>query len=141
MGKTVTPKYVIEMDGCSIGTWKGRIPTLAQLEKHVMEYVVSTMPGLINEVIGYTNGIRVPRYARVRENRLGGAVKREWTAGRFQVIPAPADYTGVMRMEAFWTDQKAYLERTGQTGGIGPWEMRRAEYENRIDELKKARPA
>lgn len=82
----------MKIDGkvISPSIWVGRIPTVARLERFVMEYVISTMPGYANEHIGQAFGIQVPMYACVREN--GGPVLVEWRAPLFIVLPNPADF-------------------------------------------------
>jgi hypothetical protein len=102
MGRIVTSKYVLVMKGfagCGVtdSCWSGRVPTLAKLERHVMAYVVSTMPGFANEPIGYKYGISTPSYACIRENRAGGRVMVEWKAPMFLVLPEPANYPEVAR--------------------------------------------
>lgn len=97
MGKTITPTNVIEIDGCTPFAWRGRVPTKEKLEKFVMEYVVSTMPGFINERIGEIEGIRIPGYARVRRNVPGSPALVEWRAPLFILLPDPKDYPNVAK--------------------------------------------
>lgn len=101
MGKTITPKHVVQMNGTGclghIWRWKGRSPTIARLQRFVMEYVVSTMPGFCNEHIGRTHGITIPSYACVRVNCQGGAVLVEWKAPMFMLLPDPQDFPQVAK--------------------------------------------
>ena len=135
MGRIITPKYILEIGGFtrrneSASAWKGRVPTVARLEHFVMAGVVSTMPGFMNETVGYACGVEIPSYARIRENKTGGAVMVEWKAAAFTVLPDPKDFPELMTMEKFWADQKEYLERTNQTG---QYEKRRAAYDADIE--------
>ena len=102
MGNITTPRYRLEVGGyinCTEmpSAWKGRLPTVAALERHVMAGVVSTMPGFVNEHSGKVYGIQIPSYARVRENKRGGRVMVEWKAPMFTVLPDPADYPEVAK--------------------------------------------
>jgi len=96
-GRSTTPKYVLQMPGMTDSAWSGRLPTESQLERRVMEYVVSTMPGFANEHIGRAHGISIPSYARVRVNKPNGPVMAEWRAPSFMVLPDPRDYPRVAR--------------------------------------------
>ena len=138
MSKTKIPKYSLEIGGfvnCAAtpSAWHGKIPTVAAFERYVMEGVVMTMPGFINEQIGYTFGIQIPSYARIRRNVPGGKVMVEWKAPMFTVLPDPKDFPELMTMEKFWADEKEHLERTKQTG---EYDRRRAAYEAKIEALK-----
>ena len=102
MGRTTTPKYVVEMSGFHRlhdfqSAWHGRAPSVAKLEQYVMEYVVSTMPGFCNERIGQAYGINMPSRAIVRENKPVWRILAEWKAPAFMVLPDPADYPKVAR--------------------------------------------
>jgi hypothetical protein len=77
--------------------WKGRIPTVAALERHVMAGVVPNMPGFAKRNIGRPFGIQIPSYARIRENKSGDRVMAEWKAPMFQVLPDPDDCPEVAR--------------------------------------------
>jgi len=103
MGRTNTPKYVLDMTGFinhgrTPTVWKGRIPTVAQLERVVMAECVSTMPGFVNQHIGNAFGIQFASYACVRENKRDGKVLVEWKATMFQVFPEPKDYPEVAKV-------------------------------------------
>jgi hypothetical protein len=102
MGRTVTPKYVVELGGFLRlnpfqSAWKGRVPSIAQLERHVMAYVVSTYAGYCNERTGQAYGVTIPSYAVVRENKPQGRALVEWRAPMFQVLPNAADYPDVAK--------------------------------------------
>jgi hypothetical protein len=134
MGRTITPKYVLEMGGftnhaTTPSAWKGRIPTVAELQRLVMAEVVSTMPGFINETIGLTYGIQIPSFARIRENVPGGRVMVEWKAAMFTVLPDAADYPEVETMANFWFTTRQYLENTmGVEAGEREWNRRQSAY-------------
>ena len=138
MGKHTTPRYSLEIGGflnhaVTASAWQGKIPTIAALERYVMAGVVMTMPGFINETIGYTFGIQIPSYARIRQNKPGGRVMVEWKAPMFMALPDPKDFPELMTMDKFWADAKEHLERTGQDGA---YDRRRAAYEAKIEALK-----
>lgn len=101
MGKTITPKYTLHMTFQGYydtpSAWKGRVPSPARLKQVVMEHVVSTLPGYVNEHIGEKFGIQIPSYACVKENWAGGRVLVEWKAPMFQVLPDPKDYPKVAK--------------------------------------------
>jgi hypothetical protein len=96
MGRTTTPKYALEMDGCTCMAWDGTHqlkgsprkgkPTAEKLEAFVMAYAQSLEAGGINEHISRELGhIPYPRWARIRINKPGGEVIAEWKAAPFQV--------------------------------------------------------
>ena len=116
--------------------WKGRIPTVAQLERFVMAGVVATMPGYHNEPIGYRYGVQVPSYARIRENKPGGRVMVEWKAPTFMCLPNPADFPEVCSMDKFWADTETYLNNTGSDGT--ELARRKAHYSAYLDTMKAA---
>ena len=103
MSKTKIPKYVCEMHGLhglpvQYSIWRGKLPSPAKLQRHVMCYVVSTMSGYANEHIGNRYGISIPTYACIRENIPSGEAKVEWRAPAFLVLPDPKDYPEVQRV-------------------------------------------
>lgn len=91
MGRSVTPKYAMTVDGNpeTCFTWDckryGR-PTAANVEKWVMTYAKSLEAGGVNvgisEALGY---VPYPRSVVVKLNQLGGAVVASWKAAMFQV--------------------------------------------------------
>lgn len=96
MSRTITPKYTVQMQGMTVAAWHGRLPNVSQLEKFVMEYVVSTMPGFCNEHIGLAHGISIPSFAQIRRNG-GEWILVEWCAPMFMVLPDPANYPNVAK--------------------------------------------
>jgi len=106
MGKSLTPKYVLQMEGSTDMCWDTKwakanlgsiLPTVKQLEEFVMAYVVSTYPGYVNEHLGQAFGITIPSYARIKMNgELWNAII-EWRAPNFMVLPDAADYPNVAR--------------------------------------------
>ena len=125
MGKSITPKYVLQMEGSTDMCWDAKwakanlgsiLPTVKQLEEFVMAYVVSTYPGFINEHIGRAFGITVPSYARIKMNgELYGSII-EWRAPAFLVMPNAEDYPNVAKayrgavQESFVEDRLAIAE-------------------------------
>ena len=105
MGRITTPKYILRMSGFRNSThtpsaWKGKLPTVQQLEQIVMEYVVSTMPGYCNEHIGKAYGIEIPSRATVCRNvQLADESQAmvEWKAPAFLTLPDPKDYPNVAK--------------------------------------------
>ncbi len=88
MGKSVTPKDVVEMEGCTSMAWwererygipgKGK-PTNENLEKYVQAYISSLQPEGCNKHISKALGyMPVPNWARIRHNCAGGEVVAEW---------------------------------------------------------------
>jgi hypothetical protein len=91
MGKTVTPKFVVVLDGKNAEsmTWDSKSagqPNAANLEKFVMVFAKSLEAGgcnvHISEALGY---IPYPRTAVIKHNYPGGAVVASWKAGMFQM--------------------------------------------------------
>ncbi|CAM6053498.1 unnamed protein product [Sphagnum tenellum] len=109
MGRIITSKYVMQMQGFNYyitpSAYHGKVPSAKKFERMVMGYVVSTMPGFVNEDIGKRYGISIPSYACIRENRLGGLVKVEYLAPMFQVLPDPKDYPEIARVDWVKNDQ------------------------------------
>jgi hypothetical protein len=89
MGRSFTPKYALDADGCTGMTWDTKrhgTPTAAKLEEWVMSYAKSLEAGGVNAHLSQALGhVPYPRWARVRLNYAGGAVVAEWKAGMFQV--------------------------------------------------------
>jgi hypothetical protein len=89
MGRTITPKYALDMDGCTCMAWDTKRhgkPTAAKLERVVMEYAKSLEAGGCNAHISQALGyIPYPRWARVRRNVWDGHTVAEWKAAMFQV--------------------------------------------------------
>jgi hypothetical protein len=91
MGRTVTPKYAMVVDGnpntCMIWDVKryGK-PTVANVEKWVMAFAKSLEAGgsnaKISEDLGY---VPYPRDVYVKLNYTGGAIVARWKAAMFQV--------------------------------------------------------
>jgi hypothetical protein len=102
MGKTVTPKYALEIftnklvngkwtsvPAIDCATWDikshGR-PTAENLEKYVLAYAKSLEAGGINEGISKDLGyIPYPTKAVIRYNHAHGAEVAVWKAAAFQV--------------------------------------------------------
>ena len=106
MSKSTTSKYALDMQGMTSTCWDAKwaktkygkvLPTVAQLESFVMEYVVSTYPGYVNDHIGKAYGLKIPSFARIRMNG-GNEVKVEWKAPMFMVLPNAADYPAVAKV-------------------------------------------
>jgi hypothetical protein len=91
MGRSVTPKYAMTVDGNpeTCFTWDckryGR-PTVANIEKWVMAFAKSLEVGGSNahlsESLGY---IPYPRTVVVKYNERNGVVVASWKAAMFQV--------------------------------------------------------
>jgi hypothetical protein len=101
--KNIAPKYVLEMTGLNYlqtpSCWKGRVPSVAKLEREVMAFVVSTYEGYANEHIGKYYGIQIPARAVVRENKgFGAKIIVEWKAPMFMVLPNAEDYPEVKKI-------------------------------------------
>jgi len=101
MGQVITPKYAIEFFGFQgfrqTPMGQRRRLTVAQLEQMVMEQVVSTYPGFVNEHLGKAYGIQIPSRVVLRENKAGGRVISEWKAPTFMVLPEAANYPKVAK--------------------------------------------
>jgi hypothetical protein len=101
MSRSYTSKYVIEIQGFGTRAWKGPIPTVDDLQKVVMEMVVSTMPGFCNEKIGKKHGLLIPGYAEIYLNGTQDALLPEpvvaWRASAFMVMPDPKDFPNVAK--------------------------------------------
>ena len=102
MGRSYTTKYALEMTGfvgmaATPQCWKGKLPTVAQLEKLTMEYVVSTMPGYVNEDVGKAFGIQIPSLVRIVLNDGSRRTMVEWRAPKFLALPNPANYPAVAK--------------------------------------------
>jgi hypothetical protein len=100
MGRTVTPKYRIELSGWNypagnrwrldnLGVWEkyhGR-PTEANLESYVQTYTQSFMIGGVNEDAGKEMGfIPSPSHAKI-VNQKTGEVVASWDAPMFSILP------------------------------------------------------
>lgn len=85
MGHSITPKYVLIIDGQMDLPWTGR-PSLAALKVRVLALGRSMNPGGANAHLTNRDGsIPYPRRAVIRENRLGGQVVADWTAPPFMI--------------------------------------------------------
>lgn len=88
MGRSITPKYVVHMEGCTPACWWVREngkPTLDNLEKYVMAYAASLGASGVNSHISKSLGyVPYPRWARIRKNTKTGVVLAEWKAAMFQ---------------------------------------------------------
>ena len=103
MGRSRTCKYKVEE---IFGRGAGIAPMVygadvlpANLERHVMAGVVATMPGFINEAVGYQFGITIPAIVRYTA-QLGpkaGQVVAEWKCPSFMMLPNPEDYPEVVK--------------------------------------------
>jgi hypothetical protein len=103
MGRSRTCKYKVEE---IYGRGTNLAPAVygadklpKDIERHVMCNVVSTMPGFINEAVGYQFGITIPALVRYTA-QLGpkaGEVVREWKCPAFMVLPDPANYPEVAK--------------------------------------------
>lgn len=95
MGKSVTPKYVVQInDGRGDNfktpmTWNSRQsgrPTAANLEKYVKVYAKSLEQGGVNAHVSEALGfIPYPNSAEIRLNDLSRQVIATWKAAMFQV--------------------------------------------------------
>jgi hypothetical protein len=103
MGRSRTCKYKVEE---IYGRGAGRAPAVygadklpKDIERHVMCHVVSTMPGFINEEVGYRFGITIPALVRftAQTGNRAGEVVREWKCPSFMVLPDPANYPEVAK--------------------------------------------
>ena len=101
MSRTHTPKYVIDVQGFGTMAWKGRVPTVEDLQKFVMGLVVSTMLGFCNEHIGKAHGISIPGYAEIYRNGEHTAdwpmPLVQWHAPKFMIMPDPKDFPNVAK--------------------------------------------
>lgn len=87
MGRSYTPPYVIEVDGCQgamswyvravYGTPANGKPTAANLKKYMDSFLASMEPGGANAHLARI--MRKPTWARIRENCSYGAVLVTWT--------------------------------------------------------------
>lgn len=91
MGKHITPKFVVVLDGkadqamCWYVKERGEA-NAKNLEAFVMAYAKSLEAGGVNAHISASLGyIPYPRYAEIRHNYHGGATVAEWKAAPFQV--------------------------------------------------------
>src|SRR4051812_27407533 len=102
MGKTITPKYAVDIyenrikDGMwqsvratDCTTWDGKrhgTPTAKKVEDYALVYGKSLEAGGVNAHISKGLGfIPYPTRVVVRENRPNGRVVAEWKSGPFQV--------------------------------------------------------
>ena len=141
MGRAIATKYVLEMGGfvnhaATPSSWKGRIPTVSQLQRLVLAEVVSTMPGFVNEHIGYRFGIQIPSFARIRRNVPGGEIMVEWKAAMFQSLPDPNDYPEVETQANFWFSERQHLETTLGAGGEAEWNRRKEAHQAYTQQLR-----
>jgi hypothetical protein len=86
MGRSTTPRYVVEIELLGRNCWNVRHgrkpvavpPTAANLAKYMDAMLKSMEPGGCNaHLAGIFRG-KKPHWARIRENCLGGAVVAEW---------------------------------------------------------------
>ncbi len=84
MGKSITPKYRVIMDG-QMMVWRGKASEKA-LEEYVKSYAKSLEAGGCNAHISKGLGyIPYPNNARIETNEKYPAVIATWKAGMFQV--------------------------------------------------------
>jgi len=96
MGRSTTPKYVVEMDGSTPAEWRVKkrfnipgygVPNEANLVKYVEGFIESLKPGGANHHISKALGyMPIPNWARIKVNCVGGEVLAEWKAPMFMVL-------------------------------------------------------
>lgn len=97
MGKSSTPKYVVEMEGSTPAAWRVKSrgancpgygsPTEANLATYMQMFIDSLKPGGCNHHVSKALGyMPIPNWARIRVNCLGGEVVAEWKAPMFMAI-------------------------------------------------------
>jgi hypothetical protein len=89
MGKTITPKYRLEMKcqglHCTPSAWKGRVSEQA-LEKYIFDYADSLKLKGVNQHISLDLGfIPFPAYAQIVRQK-DNQIVATWKAGLFQVF-------------------------------------------------------
>lgn len=88
MGRTITPKYRIELADRVMQNpmaWTGGRATQANLEKYIFAYAKDLEAGGVNEHIAKALGyVPYPTYARIVK-QADGEVMATWKAGTFQV--------------------------------------------------------
>jgi hypothetical protein len=91
MGRTVTPKFVVVLDGKAHESmvWDSKrhgAPNAHNLEAFVMKFAKSLELGGANAHISVRLGhVPYPRAAEIRYNYNGGAAVASWKAATFQV--------------------------------------------------------
>ena len=96
MGRSFTPKYAVEMEGCTSATWRvgpeyqipgnGK-PTAANLAKYVEAYIGSLKTGGVNVHISKALGyMPIPNWARIVLNDGSRTVIAEWKAPLFMIV-------------------------------------------------------
>lgn len=96
MGKSITPKYVVEMDGTTGMFWHVRQhyqspgngkPTNENLAKYVQDYIDSLKPDGVNKHVSKALGyIPMPKWARIVRNDGSREILAEWFAPIFMTI-------------------------------------------------------
>ena len=89
VGKTVTPKYRVVVDGKLTMAWDikeyGR-PTDRNAERYAMAYAASLEKGGANAHLSDSRGfVPYPKSVAIEFNHRGGGVVAEWKAAAFQV--------------------------------------------------------
>lgn len=101
MGRSKVCKYKVE-------EFHGRFTTPVvygvdvlpkDINRHVACMVVATMPGYINESIGYDDGIKFPNLVRytAQTGANAGNVVMTWKMPSFLLLPDPNDYPEVAK--------------------------------------------
>lgn len=84
MGRSITPKYFMRMNGFQILTWREGRPSTAKLAEYARTFIESMKPGGCNSHLASFPGM-VPRKLEVIHNDRSGRVAASWTAA-----PEPA---------------------------------------------------
>lgn len=96
MGRSVTPTYAVEMEGCTPAAWHVRPsniqkgygkPTPENLAFYVEKYINSLKPGGCNHHISKALGkMPIPNWARIVKNDGSRNVLASWNAPNFMVV-------------------------------------------------------
>lgn len=96
MGRSYTPKYVVEMEGSTPAEWRVKsrygipgygAPTEANLIKYVEAFIESLKVGGANQHISKALGyMPIPNWARIKVNCAGGEMLAEWKAPMFMAL-------------------------------------------------------
>ena len=88
MGRSVTPKYAVEVQGCTSAAWRVKeqygipgygSPTAENLAKYVKAYIESLQPGGVNQHVSNALGyVPIPTHARIVLNDGSRTVLAEW---------------------------------------------------------------
>jgi hypothetical protein len=121
MGRSTTPRYVVEMSGgFTAAAWRVRQdgrPTDANLARYVAGFEASTAPGGVNAHLGTT---RV-RSAKVRENSYGGEVVARYQAPMFEAAGSWVPCENGVRVSTCSHTPRCGPMRPGQRPGEQPF--------------------